>query len=57
MSAHTFTVALHAAARVALTILCVAAVSAAILGARYLIFEYNHGDRQMVLRLLDKLSP
>jgi hypothetical protein len=44
-------------ARVALTILCLAAVAAAVPSARYLIFEYNHGDRQIVQRLFDSLCP
>jgi hypothetical protein len=40
-----------------LQILCLAALVIAVLGVRHLAFEYNHGDREMVLRLLDSLSP
>lgn len=48
--------ALAAIGRGALKILCIAAVAAAILGVRSLVFEYTHGDRQVVLHLLDSLT-
>ncbi len=57
MLVRNLTTALRAATGAVLMILGLAAMSAAILGARYLIFEYNHGDREMVLRLIDKLTP
>lgn len=40
-----------------LKMLCVVAFSVAVLGGRYLLFEYNHGDREVVLHLLDTLVP
>jgi hypothetical protein len=43
--------------RAALTILCLAAVAAAVPAGRYLVFEYNHGDRQIVQRLFASLLP
>lgn len=46
-----------AAARGTLTILCLALFSVAVLGTRYLVFEYRHGDREVVMTLLDKISP
>jgi hypothetical protein len=46
-----------AAARGALAILCIAVCSVALLGVRYFAFEYSHGDREIVVNLLDKLSP
>ena len=46
-----------AAARGTLAILCLAVVSAALIGTRYLVFEYSHGDREVVMTLLDKISP
>ena len=46
-----------AAARGTLTILCFAVVSVAALAARYLVFEYGHGDREVVVNLLAKISP
>ena len=54
---HGGAVALRAIARDVLKILCIAAVAAAVLGVRYLVFEYNHGGRQVVLQLLDSLMP
>ena len=50
-------VALATIGRGALKILCIAAVAAAILGVRSLVFEYNHGDRQVVQHLLEPLMP
>ena len=49
--------AFGAVARFALTILCLAAVAAAVPAVRYLVFECNHGDRQIVQRLFDSLLP
>ena len=46
-----------AAARGTLTILCLALFSVAVLGTRYLVFEYRDGDREVVMTLLDKISP
>jgi len=46
-----------AVVRAALTILCLAAVAAAVPAVRYLAFEYNHGDRQIVQRLFTSLLP
>ena len=46
--------ALKAIARHALAILCLAAVAGAVVGVRYLVFEYNHGARQMVLNLIER---
>jgi hypothetical protein len=46
--------ALKAIARHAVTILCLAAVASAVVGVRYLVFEYNHGTRQMVLNLIER---
>jgi hypothetical protein len=46
-----------AATRGALTILGLAVFSVAVLGTRYLVFEYRHGDREVVMTLLDKISP
>ena len=48
---------LKAAARGSLTILCLAIISVAVLGTRYFVFEYQHGDREVVMTLLDKISP
>ena len=48
---------LKAAARGTLTILCLAIFSVAVLGTRYLVLEYRHGDRQIVVDLWDKISP
>ena len=49
--------AMRSLARGVLIAVCVCLACTAILGGRYLLFEYRHGDRQMVLRLLDHLSP
>ena len=46
-----------AAARGTLAILCLAIFSVAVIGTRYLVFEYRHGDREVVMTLLDKISP
>ena len=46
-----------AASRGTLAILCLAICSVAGLGTRYLIFEYRHDDREVVMTLLDKISP
>ena len=46
-----------AAARGTLTLLCLTVLSVAVLGTRTLVFEYHHGDRQVVEMLLDKISP
>jgi len=46
-----------AAARGTLALLCLAVFSVAVLATRYLVFEYNHGDSQVVVNLLDKISP
>ena len=46
-----------AAARGTLTILCLVVFSVAMLGTRYLVFEYGHGDREVVVNILDKISP
>lgn len=48
---------MKAAARGTLTILCFAVLSVAALGTRYFVFEYNHGHREIVVNLLDKISP
>jgi hypothetical protein len=48
---------MKAAARGTLSILGLALVSVAVLGTRYLVFEYSHGDREVVMTLLDKISP
>lgn len=47
----------RAAARGTLAILCLAAFSVAVLGTRCLVFEYSHGDREVVANLLDRISP
>jgi hypothetical protein len=54
--AHRAGVALAAIGRGVPRILCIAAVAAGILAIRSLVFEYNHGDRQVVLHLLDSLT-
>jgi hypothetical protein len=54
---HEVSTAFGAVVRAALTILCLAAVAAAVPAGRYLAFEYNHGDRQIVQRLFDSLLP
>jgi hypothetical protein len=54
---HEVSAAFGTVARAALTILCLAAVAAAVPAVRYLVFEYNHGDRQIVQRLFDSLLP
>ena len=54
---HDVGTAFGTVARAALTILCLAAVAAAVPAVRYLVFEYNHGDRQIVQRLFDSLLP
>jgi hypothetical protein len=41
----------------ALQIVCLAAIAVAVLGGRYLLYEYTHGDRQVVVRLLDTFLP
>ncbi len=46
-----------AAARGTFAILCLAIFSVAVLGTRYLVFEYRHGDREVAMTLLDKISP
>jgi hypothetical protein len=48
---------LRPALRTALALLCLAGIAAAALATRALVFEYTHGDREIVLRLLDKLWP
>jgi hypothetical protein len=48
---------MRAAAHGTLAILCLAIFSVAVLGTRYLVFEYSHGDREVVMTLLDKISP
>lgn len=52
-SAARFAATLRGVARSALAILCITAVAATILAARYLIFEYNHGDHHVVERLVN----
>jgi hypothetical protein len=44
---------LGSAARSALAILCIAAVAAAVVAVRYVVFEYAHGDRHVVQRLIN----
>jgi hypothetical protein len=44
-------------ARGAVAVACLCAIAAVVLGFRYLVFEYNHGDRQILFRLLDSLMP
>ena len=39
------------------TIACASMIAGLVLGTRYLVFEYNHGDRQIVLRLFESLLP
>ena len=46
-----------AAARGTLAILCLAIFSVAVIGTRHLVFEYRHGDREVVMTLIDKISP
>ena len=46
-----------AAARGTFALLCLAVLSVAVLGTRYLVFEYRHGDREVVVNILDKISP
>ncbi len=46
-----------AAARGTLALFCLAVISVAALGTRYVVFEYQHGDRAVVVNLLDKISP
>ena len=48
---------MKAAARGTLAILCLAIVAVTAIGTRYLVFEYSHGDREVVMTLLDKISP
>ena len=48
---------MKAAARGTLAILCLAIFSVAVLATHYLVFEYRHGDREVVMTLLDKISP
>jgi hypothetical protein len=48
---------LRAFARGATTIACMSAIAVLLLGIRYLVFEYNHGDRQVVLHLIESLAP
>lgn len=48
---------MRAAARGTLALICLAVFSVAMLGTRYLVFEYQHGDRAVVVNLLDKISP
>ena len=47
------TISLGGVARGALAILCIAAVVATVVAARYLIFEYTHGDHHVVERLIN----
>ena len=54
---HGISTVFGAVARTALTILCLAAVAGAVPAGRYLVFEYNHGDRQIVQRLFASLLP
>ena len=44
-------------ARGALAILCIAAVAASFLAVRSVVFEYTHGDQQIVHRLAESLLP
>lgn len=48
---------LRVMARGAVTIACICAFAVVVLAFRYLAFEYNHGDRQILFRLLDSLMP
>ena len=54
---HGVSTVFGAVARAALTILCLTTVAAAVPAVRYLVFEYNHGERQIVQRLVDSLFP
>jgi hypothetical protein len=48
---------LRGLARGVATVLCVSVIAVAALGTRTLVFEYTHGDRQIVLRLFESLLP
>lgn len=49
--------ALRGLARGAATIACASMIAGLVLGTRYLVFEYNHGDRQIVEHLFESLLP
>jgi hypothetical protein len=47
--------AVHALARGILIATAISVACGAVMGGRYLMFEYGHGNREMVMRLLDHL--
>lgn len=49
--------ALRGLTRGAATIACASIIAGLALGTRYLVFEYSHGDRQIVAHLLESLLP
>jgi hypothetical protein len=48
---------LRALRRGAAIILCLSVIAVLAVGTRHLVFEYNHGDRQVVQRLVASLIP
>ena len=57
LAAHASSAILRTIGRAALQIVCLAAIAVAVLGGRYLLYEYTHGDRQVVMHLLDTFLP
>jgi hypothetical protein len=57
LAAHDSSAVFRMVGCAALQIVCLAAIAVAVLGGRYLLYEYTHGDRQVVVRLLDTFLP